>query len=249
MKKQIKRLTSVLTAGSMLFGMGAMTASAESDPTILTVIGTKEDSVILSNGCALLQKELEKYGDASIALQCGDVVRVNYTSIEPVDPGRFCMDDDASIEYLGTVNDYYANLRRELTITDIERKGATYTLTDADGMVYTWETWMFSGIKEFGYKAEIDPNTLVPGDVLLCTVEDGSVTYPVQVNALAEAELLGDVIGDGQIGLMDVIALNKSILNIKPLADTKAFLAADMNRDRTIDVYDLALLKREVLTK
>lgn len=247
MKRKMRQLAAALTAGSMLLGMGTLTAGAKSDPNVCTVIGTKEGSVYLSNGCALSQDEFQKYTNASFDLQCGDVVHVKSTSIEPIFPGRYALNDGSVIEYLGTVNDCYGDLRRELTIVD--QDGAKITLADADGTVYTWRMPVYNLMKICGYKANIDPDSLVPGDVLLCTVEEDSVTYPVQVNALTKADLLGDVTGDGKIGLTDVIALNQSILHIKPLSDTKAFLAADMDLDRTIDIFDLALLKKEILTK
>ncbi len=249
MKRKMRQLAAALTAGSMLLGMGTLTAGAESDPNVCTVVGTKEGSVFLSNGCTLSQDEFQKYADASFALQCGDVVHVKSASIEPIFPGRYALNDGSVIEYLGTVSDCYGDLRKELTITDVNPKRSKITLADADDTVYTWGTWVCYSMKECGYKADIDPDLLVPGDVLLCTVEEDSVTYPVQVNALTKADLPGDVTGDGEIGLTDIIALNQSILHIKPLADTKAFLAADMDLDRTIDIFDLALLKKEILTK
>lgn len=247
MKRKMRQLAAALTACSMLLGMGTLTAGAESDPNVCTVIGTNEDSVYLSNGCALSQGEFQRYTNASFDLQCGDVVHVKNSTMDPSMPGRYNLNDDSAIEYLGTVNDCYGDLRRELTIVD--QDGAKITLADADGTVYTWRTVAYKIMKWFDYKADIDPDSLVPGDVLLCTVEEDSVTYPVQVNALTKADLLGDVTGDGELGLTDIIALNQSILHIKPLADTKAFLAADMNLDRTIDIFDLALLKKEILTK
>nr|MDE5564217.1 dockerin type I repeat-containing protein [Oscillospiraceae bacterium] len=55
---------------------------------------------------------------------------------------------------------------------------------------------------------------------------------------------LGDVDADGNVGVLDIVTLQKYLLKVGTL---NAGDAADMNSDNVIDIYDLALLKRAVL--
>lgn len=57
---------------------------------------------------------------------------------------------------------------------------------------------------------------------------------------------MGDVDENGKLNMIDIIALQKYILNIRFLgADAKA--NADINLDGRINVFDLVLLKKLVL--
>ena len=59
-------------------------------------------------------------------------------------------------------------------------------------------------------------------------------------------ELKGDVLDDGEVGVSDIVALNRYVLGMKPMGGVKSFLAANMNGDTVVDVFDLALLKKDV---
>lgn len=61
-------------------------------------------------------------------------------------------------------------------------------------------------------------------------------------------EVTGDCDNDGKLGVTDVIMLQKWILSTKnaKLANAKA---ADLNGDGVIDVFDLALMKRKLISK
>nr|ADD13451.1 family 11 xylanase [uncultured microorganism] len=58
--------------------------------------------------------------------------------------------------------------------------------------------------------------------------------------------LLGDVDLNGRVELKDLITLQKYILGEKETVDA---VTADLNADEAVDVFDLALLKRELLKK
>lgn len=58
----------------------------------------------------------------------------------------------------------------------------------------------------------------------------------------------GDVDLDGRISLLDVIALQRYLLNVKPLGE-EGLADADLDQNGTVDIFDLALLKRKLLTK
>lgn len=62
-------------------------------------------------------------------------------------------------------------------------------------------------------------------------------------------ELKGDIVDDEEVDVLDIIALNKHLVYMQPMADVRSALAADMNCDTTVDVFDAALLKQEVLSK
>lgn len=58
----------------------------------------------------------------------------------------------------------------------------------------------------------------------------------------------GDVDLDGRISLLDVIALQRYLLNVKSLGE-EGLANADLDQNGTVDIFDLALLKRKLLTK
>lgn len=54
---------------------------------------------------------------------------------------------------------------------------------------------------------------------------------------------IGDVTLDGNVDLLDVITMQRHVLNCEPFFE-RQFANADLNQDETVDVFDLALLKR-----
>ncbi len=56
----------------------------------------------------------------------------------------------------------------------------------------------------------------------------------------------GDVNRDGEVSILDIIALQKHLLAVTAL-DEECYDNADMNEDGAVNVYDLALLKRQLL--
>lgn len=61
-----------------------------------------------------------------------------------------------------------------------------------------------------------------------------------------EPKRLGDVNLDGNLDVVDIIALTQHLLNVAPLSG-EGFAAADMSQDDIVDGFDLAFLKRTVL--
>ena len=55
----------------------------------------------------------------------------------------------------------------------------------------------------------------------------------------------GDSDLDGEVGVLDVVALQRYMLNASDV--TIGYVQSDLNNDKTIDVFDLALLKREIV--
>ncbi len=72
------------------------------------------------------------------------------------------------------------------------------------------------------------------------------VNYTVFAKANSSSEKLkGDANGDGEVNLADAIALQKWLLTVGELPDWEN---ADMNGNQTLEIFDLVLLKRQILT-
>ncbi len=67
------------------------------------------------------------------------------------------------------------------------------------------------------------------------------------LHAAADTMYLGDVDLDNSVAVADIVLLQKHLLGIQPLT-SPADITADLNRDNAVDVFDLGLLKRAVLT-
>ena len=65
---------------------------------------------------------------------------------------------------------------------------------------------------------------------------------PDEVAALVSAK--GDVNADGQFSVADLVMLNEFLLGKLPLTDYKA---ADLYKDNAIDVYDMILMRQEIV--
>ena len=59
-------------------------------------------------------------------------------------------------------------------------------------------------------------------------------------------EYIGDITQDNNVGVIDVVALQKYLLNQNSISATQ-YISSDLNTDGNVDVFDLALLKRTVL--
>ena len=58
---------------------------------------------------------------------------------------------------------------------------------------------------------------------------------------------MGDADGDGKVSVIDVIMVQRYLLG-EPL-EAGAYQSTDLTRDGRVDGFDLALLKRVLLTK
>lgn len=59
--------------------------------------------------------------------------------------------------------------------------------------------------------------------------------------------VMGDLSGDGKLNVSDVVMLQSYILNKADEFTKKQYLASDMNKDGTVDVFDLVELKKAVI--
>ena len=70
--------------------------------------------------------------------------------------------------------------------------------------------------------------------------------YALWNNETFEPFVHHDLNADGAVNTLDIILLQKYLLNAQPFSKTQ-FLEADLNRDGDTDVLDLALMKRKVI--
>ena len=66
------------------------------------------------------------------------------------------------------------------------------------------------------------------------------------VNSGTEASVRGDVNADGSFNVKDIVLLQKWLLAV-PGTKLPDWKAADLNEDGILDVFDLGLMKRELL--
>ena len=60
--------------------------------------------------------------------------------------------------------------------------------------------------------------------------------------------LLGDLYKDNKLSVMDLIVLQRHLVNLDTISEAQ-FPYADMNADGNVDIFDLALLKHAVLAQ
>ena len=107
-----------------------------------------------------------------------------------------------------------------------------------------------SGSLLAGKSAEIginvDASGLGVGDysanLLLSSNAQALVTIPVSLSVGGSGELLGDLNGDGEINVLDVVTLVNVILN-----GGDYISAGDMNQDGALDVLDIVTLVNIIL--
>lgn len=79
------------------------------------------------------------------------------------------------------------------------------------------------------------------------TETDTTEETPTESDTAAPERRAGDVTCDGTVRLEDIVLLQKYLLGAEPLSQA-AYDNADLNADGVVDVFDLSLLKREILS-
>ena len=83
--------------------------------------------------------------------------------------------------------------------------------------------------------------TMLPQDPTEPTTEE---EFPPLVGDIAPAD--GDINGDGEFGTADVVMFQKWLMNT-PDTELYNWMAADMNMDGALNVFDLVAMKRELI--
>ncbi|MCR4643870.1 MAG: RICIN domain-containing protein [Oscillospiraceae bacterium] len=137
------------------------------------------------------------------------------------------------------------------TLTEADGKSGTYTIRcNADGS-YTLigsdnqeASYIFEPVAEKAPEPTEPPTTEPPATEPPTT--EPPVTEPPATEPQTPEKLRGDVDANGEVNVLDVVMLQKYLLGIGSLTDASQ---GDLNEDDVIDIFDLGLLKREVLRK
>ena len=246
-----------------LFSLTILSTSALSVSAADVVVGIKEDGYFLNNGCVLSQKEINQYAGEELSLHYGDVLYINADNIDPIEPGQFNFGENSQIEYLGTAEEYYDNVK-ELTVT--EARDGVLILEDAQNEKY--KLMYYTIAKTLGYEAEIYPGELSVGDVGLFVVNPEKMQYDyngieneviilleityraskddLTLNPVQPQTMKGDASGDTKIDILDVITINRAVLGKERLTEEQK-QAADVNGDGTIDGMDSMNIMRYIV--
>lgn len=76
----------------------------------------------------------------------------------------------------------------------------------------------------------------------------GSLNCVTMANATDNSSLMGDVNGDGKFNIADVVLFQKYLLGVSDTHLTN-WKVADLSKDNRIDVFDLVLMKRDLIEK
>lgn len=80
-----------------------------------------------------------------------------------------------------------------------------------------------------------------------CTSASGDVkTYTITIVRETGEVIRGDINGDGQVTIVDLVRLNRHILNVSTLSGSQ-LEAADVNGNGTVNIQDLVLMNRHIL--
>ena len=111
--------------------------------------------------------------------------------------------------------------------------------------VFTYED-LVSAISGKDYTLEEEENLYMSATAKPMTVYG---VYAVPKNgAEPETNTSGDLNQDGQVTVLDIVALQKYLLG-RSTDGVKVDKAADMNNDNVVNIYDLILLKKQLLNK
>lgn len=80
--------------------------------------------------------------------------------------------------------------------------------------------------------------TITTGDIVTITSKNETRVY--------EVIIFGDITGTGQIGIVDLGAVQKHLLNVKKLTGAE-LLAADINKDGKVNIVDLGMIQKHLL--
>lgn len=166
----------------------------------------------------------------------GWMLRYMWTKIKD-EEGRFDLSDVPPVITEQTVSESFTDV--------ITGNGGGY-VTFAEHGTYTYDN------THYGSDEEKNLAHYEIGDkIAVSLTKKGSQVVTVNNLTLIEnvhqnERLMGDVNADGEFTVADVVMLQKWILNTGPLTDWQA---GDFYKDEIIDVFDLCLMKRALLSK
>lgn len=152
--------------------------------------------------------------------------------------------------------DENAVLNKSGNCTDImEKKNLTVTSKTYDGSSH-WsirykddaDTEYYYGLSVLGSELEVDPLDCEVGDVCTFALYNGNMVIPLPGQNIEEnlVMTMGDVNSDNKFNIADAVFLQKWLLG-DPDTRLPNWKAADFCKDNKLDVFDLCLMKRDLL--
>ena len=187
------------------------------------------------------------YGDIFVANG-----EINLTKVYPAanDPAyahayHYTIDENAVLNKSGNCSDIME--KKNLTITSISYDGSAHwsiRYKDEAGTEY------YYGLSVLASVLEVDPLDYEEGDVCTFALYNGNMVVPLPKQNIEENPVMtmGDVNGDSEFNIADAVLLQKWLLG-SPDTQLTNLKAADFCKDNRLDVFDLCLMKRDLLEK
>ena len=123
------------------------------------------------------------------------------------------------------------------------KAGDTVTL-GANGQSQTCVNYTVFAVKKAAVTTTTTTTTATTTTTTTTTTTDTTTTTNVTTTA---PEIGGDINNDGTASVLDIVALQKHLLDVKVL-DKDQHSPADMNKDGRINVFDLVLIKKLIIS-
>ncbi len=201
------------------------------DKTSVNLTATKESNNATLTGTGTIKLN-NKTTQAKITVtsQTGEVKTYTITIIKqdkPADPSNKTVEEIMNKINIKYQDGYLTYIKQNTTGTELSN---TIYSKDANAKVT---------ITDKNNKTKTNSN-LATGDKLKVTIDNDTKTYTLSVK--------GDCSGDGKITILDLLKIQKAILNKSPLSGEYK-VAADTNYDGKITILDLLRVQKAILGK
>ncbi|MBQ6943662.1 MAG: dockerin type I repeat-containing protein [Ruminococcus sp.] len=187
------------------------------------------------------------YGDIFVANGEINLTKVYPAANDPVyaHAYHYTIDENAVLNKSGNCSDIME--KRNLTVTSKTYDGSSHwsiRYKDEAGTEY------YYGLSVLASVLEVDPLDYEEGDVCTFALYNGNMVVPLPKQNIEENPVttMGDVNGDSEFNIADAVLLQKWLLG-SPDTQLTNLKAADFCKDNRLDVFDLCLMKRDLLEK
>lgn len=187
------------------------------------------------------------YGDIFVANGEINLTKVYPAANDPVyaHAYHYTIDENAVLNKSGNCSDIME--KKNLTVTSITYDGSAHwsiRYKDEAGTEY------YYGLSVLASVLEVDPLDYEEGDICTFALYNGNMVVPLPKQNIEETPVttMGDVNGDSKFNIADVVLLQKWLLG-SPDTQLTNLKAADFCKDNRLDVFDLCLMKRDLLEK
>lgn len=187
------------------------------------------------------------YGDIFVANGEINLTKVYPAANDPVyaHAYHYTIDENAVLNESGNCSDIME--KKNLTVTSKTYDGSSHwsiRYKDEAGTEY------YYGLSVLASVLEVDPLDYEEGDVCTFALYNGNMVVPLPKQNIEENPVttMGDVNGDSEFNIADAVLLQKWLLG-SPNTQLTNLKAADFCKDNRLDVFDLCLMKRDLLEK